>query len=318
MDEAKLWDLVVVGAGPAGLSAGIYGRLAGLETVIVDKGVPGGQLLDADIVDDYPGFPDPLKGAELADRMRRQAEGLGASVKMAEAKSLVREETGWRLDISGGTLRARTVILALGTEPRRLPAAGADRLTGRGVSYCAACDGYFFRDRDVLVVGAGDSALKQALFLAGLCAKVYVAVRHPGSGPEALKALWATSQRALSHPKIEFIWNAGVEEIKGEKRVESVLIRDLETGSPRELAVAGVFVAIGTVPATGWLEGTVELSEGGYIRTDSRFRTSAPGVFAVGEARERDWGYSQAVVAAAEGAIAALGAKEYISGGRWP
>ena len=313
--EDKVWDVVIVGAGPAGLSAGIYARRAGLAPVLLERGLPGGQLVETDAVENYPGFPEPIPGPELMDRMRRQAERLGAEIVMAEAKALSREGGLWRVEATGKAYLGRTVILAMGARHRELRAKGAKEFTGRGVSYCATCDGYFFRDREVLVVGAGDSALIEACFLTKLCSKVYVAVRHPKEDPKALRAMAAIRERALANPKIEFLWNVVVEEVRGDKTVTAVVLRDLTTGELRELPIAGVFVKIGNVPATDWLRGVVELTPEGYIRTDRWLRTNQPGVFAAGDVREPVGRYAQAIVAAAEGAVAALEAERYISEG---
>ena len=309
----KIWDVVIVGAGPAGLAAGIYARRAGLSPVLLERGLPGGQLMETDAVENYPGFPEHIPGPELMDRMRRQAERLGAEIVMAEARALTREGELWRVEVPGGAYLGRTVILAVGARPRELSAKGAKELTGRGVSYCATCDGYFFRGRAVLMVGAGDSALIEACFLAKLCAKVYVAVRHPKDDPNAIRAMAAVRERALRNPKIEFLWNVVVEEVKGDGKVSGVVLRDLATGERRELPVSGVFVKIGNVPATDWLRGVVELTKEGYIRTDRWLRTSQPGVFAAGDCLEPVGRYAQAVIAAAEGAIAALEAERYLS-----
>jgi len=312
--NTRVWDVVIVGAGPAGLAAGIYARRAGLTPVLLERGLPGGQLVETDAVENYPGFPEPIPGPELMDRMRRQAERLGAKIVMAEAKALTRKGELWRVEVQDAAYLGRAVILAVGARPRELAAKGAKELTGRGVSYCATCDGYFFRDREVLMVGAGDSALIEACFLAKLCSKVYVAVRHPQGDPKAIRAMAAIRDRALANPKIEFLWNVVVEEVKGEGKVAGVVLRDLATGELRELPVAGVFVKIGSVPATDWLRGVVELTRDGYIRTDRWLRTSQPGVFAAGDCLEPVGRYAQAIVAAGEGAIAALEAERYLSG----
>jgi thioredoxin reductase (NADPH) len=271
--------------------------------------------MEADLVENFPGFPEPLPGAELMDRMRRQAERLGAEIKMAEATGLAQDGDLWLVSASSGEFRARTVILAMGARHKELPAKGAKELVGRGVSYCATCDGYFFQGKRVLMVGAGDSALTEALFLAKLCERVYIAVRHPKEDPKAIRAVAALRERAFKNPKIDFLWNVVVEEVRGEGQVSSVVLRDLSTGELRELPIDGVFIKIGYLPATDWVRGVVELTEEGYIRTDPWMRTSQPGVFAAGDVREPTGRHAQAVVAAAEGAIAALEAEKYITEG---
>jgi thioredoxin reductase (NADPH) len=309
----KTWDVVIVGAGPAGLSAGIYARRAGLSALILEKALPGGQLMETDLVENYPGFPDPIPGPELMERTKKQALRLGAQLKLAEATGLSSAQGEWRLKTNAGQVLARTVILAMGARHKELPAKGAKELTGRGVSYCATCDGYFFQGKKVLMVGAGDSALTEALFLTRLCDRVYVAVRHPKEDPKAIRAVAALRDQALKNPKIEFLWNVAVEEVLGEDKVRGVVLRDLATGERRELEVAGVFAKVGYRPATEWVRGVVELTEDGYIKTDPWMHTSQPGVFAAGDVRQPVGRYAQAVIAAAEGTIAALEAEKYLS-----
>lgn len=306
------WDVGIVGGGPAGLAAAIYARRSGLSAVILERAVPGGQLLEAELVENYPGFPEPIPGAELADRMRRQAERLGAVIRMAGVHRLVREKGGWVLHTSAGEVRARAVILAMGAHPKELPAKGAQEFVGRGLSYCALCDGYFFRDKVVLVVGAGDGALAEALFLAKLCQKVYVAVRHPQDDPHAIRAAATLRERALAHPKIRFLWNVVVEEVRGAGRLSAVVLRDLGSGEAREMAVDGVFAKIGYRPDTEWLRGVVGLTETGYIKTDLLLRTDRPGVFAAGDVRDPTGRHPQTITAAAEGALAALAVEDYL------
>jgi len=309
----RVWDVVIVGAGPAGLAAAIYARRAGLSPLILERAVPGGQLMETDVVENFPGFPEPIPGPELTDRMRRQAERLGAEIKLAEARKLSRDGELWTVNTSAGEVLTHTVILAMGARHKELPAKGAKELTGRGVSYCATCDGYFFQGKRVLMVGAGDSAFIEALFLTKFCEKVFIAVRHPKDDPRAIRAVAALRERAFQNPKIGFLWNVAVEEVRGEGRVSSVVLRDLSTGELRELPIDGVFAKIGYLPATDWVRGVVKLTEEGYIRTDPWMHTSAPGVFAAGDVREPVGRYAQAVVAAAEGTIAALEAERYLS-----
>lgn len=312
MNTEKTWDVVIVGGGPAGLTAGIYAKRAGLSTLILEKALAGGQLSEAVTVENFPGFPDPMPGAELSQRMRKQAEKLGVEFAMAEAKGLKRDGDLWVVETTSGEILSRTVIIATGGIPKELPAKGAKEFKGRGVSYCATCDGFFFRDKDVLVVGAGDAALEEALYLAEICRKVYVAVRHPQDDPKAIRAEAVLRERALSHPKIEFIWNVVVEEVRGDSVVREVVFKDLATGELWPFKVDGVFVKIGYRPATGWIDGVVELDEDGHVVTDVWMHTNQPGVFACGDVREPKGRYAQAVIAAGEGALAALEAKKYL------
>lgn len=308
----KSWDFVIVGAGPAGLTAAIYARRAALETLVLEKNAPGGQLLETPMIENFPGFPEPLSGMELMERMEKQARRLGAEIVLAEATGLSRGEEGWVVHTKSGDFLGRAVLIATGAHPRELPAKGAKEFVGRGLSYCATCDGFFFRDKEVLMVGAGDAALIEALFLADICKKVYIAVRHPATDPKAIRAAAILRERAQSHPRIEFLWNVVVDEVVGEGRVEGVVLRDLATGERRPFPVDGVFVKIGYEPATAWVRGVVELTEAGYIRTDSWMRTAVPGIFAAGDVREPVGRTAQAVVAAAEGALAALAAERFL------
>jgi thioredoxin reductase (NADPH) len=310
----KTWDVVIVGAGPAGLTAAIYARRAGLSALVLEKAAPGGQLLETLAIENYPGFPEPISGVELAEKMREQAARLGAEFESAEATGLVPEGEEWGLAVSTRKLTARAVILAMGAHPKDLPAQGAKERVGRGVSYCAVCDGYFFRDQNVLVVGAGDSALTEALVLSALCRRVYIAVRHPEHDPSAIRAKAALREKVLAAPNVEVLWNVVVDEVRGEGKVNSVVLKDLATDERRDLAVDGVFVKVGYRPNTDWVRGVVELTEAGYVRTDALMRTDRPGLFAAGDVRDPSGRYAQAVVAAAEGALAALSAEWYTRG----
>jgi thioredoxin reductase (NADPH) len=308
----KVWDLIVVGAGPAGLTAAVYACRAGLKTMVLEKAAPGGQLLETPAIENFPGFPEPISGMELMDRLEKQARRFGAEIVFGEAMGLVKEGENWAVRASAENFLGRAVVVATGAHPKKLPAKGAEKFVGRGLSYCATCDGFFFRDKTVLMVGAGDAALTEALFLADLCRKVYILVRHPKDDPKAIRAAAALRERAMAHPRIEFVWNAVVEEVFGDGKVEGVVLRDLSTGETRDFPVDGVFVKIGYEPATGWVRGVVELTPAGYIRTDSWMRTAVPGVFAAGDVREPSGRVAQAVVAAAEGALAALAAERFL------
>lgn len=305
------WDVVIVGGGPAGLSAAIYAPRAGLRTLVLEKTMPGGQMLETPAIENYPGFIDPVSGFDLADKMRSQAERLGAQIETADVTGAEPAGRAWEVRAGERTFQARSVIAASGAHPRELPARGAKEHVGRGISYCAVCDGFFFRDKAVLVVGGGDGAFTEALVLSHLCQKVYMAVRRPENDPQAVRAKAALTEKVFADPKIEVLWGVEVDEVRGEKAVESVLLRDVVSGEGRELPLDGVFVKIGWKPNSNWLRGVVELDEAGYVATDSLMRTSRPGLFAAGDVREPAVRRAQAVVAAAEGALAALSAEWY-------
>ncbi len=275
--------------------------------------MPGGQMLETPAIENYPGFIEPVSGFDLAEKMRAQAERLGATFDVAEVTGLAPIENGWdvRLQEKEKMVRARTVIAATGAHPKQLPAHGSKERVGRGISYCAICDGFFFRNKTVLVVGAGDGAFTEALVLSNLCRHVYMAIHRVQTDPRAVRAKAALAEKVFADPKIEILWGVEVDEVRGEKAVDSVLLRDVVSGDRRELSVDGVFVKIGWKPNTEWLRGTVELTEDGYVKTDSLMRTDRPGLFAAGDVRDPLNRRAQAVIAAAEGALAALSAEWY-------
>lgn len=305
------WDVVIVGGGPAGLSAAIYAPRAGLTTLLLERALPGGQMLETPAIENYPGFVEPVSGFDLAEKMRAQAERLGTSFQTAEVTGLQAVGAGWEVAVGDQVVRARSVIAASGAHPRELPARGAKELVGRGISYCAVCDGFFFRDKTVLVVGGGDGAFTEALVLSHLCQKVYLAVHRPQTDPRAVRAKAALQEKVFADPKIEVLWGVEVDEVRGEQGVKSVLLREVTTGGRRELPVDGVFVKIGWKPNTDWLRGVATLTEAGYVVTDSFMRTDRPGLFAAGDVRDPAVRRAQAVIAAAEGALAALSAEWY-------
>lgn len=313
------YDLIIIGGGPAGLTAAIYAGRAKLKTLVLDKRTPGGQLNDTTEVENFPGFPEPIMGPELMQRMVQQAQRFNVEIKIEEARDLIISGAKRIVKTDQSQYEAPVVIISTGAEPVKLPAKNADRLLGYGVSYCATCDGYFFRDKNLIVVGAGDAGFTEALFLTKFAKEVRIVVRHPQDDPKAIRAKdQILVEKVKAHPKVKFIWNAIVEEILGDKRVEGVALKDLATGERYEMRdVQGVFVSIGHRPNTEFLKGKLEMDEKGYLLTDERTRTKIPGVFAVGDVRKFAGEYAQAVIAAADGCIAALEAEAYLEDGRW-
>ena len=299
------YDTIIIGGGPAGLSAGIYAMRSRLNAVLVEKFAPGGQAMVTDFVENYPGFPSGITGPELAAAMEQQARNLGLEILLSEVTSIDLSGEEKVIVTPDGELRAPTVILAVGATPRRLGIPGEDRLTGKGVSYCATCDGAFFRDKEIAVVGGGNTAVQDAAFLSKFGSKVTIIHRR-----DALRATKILQERAFKNPKIEIAWNTIVKEILGEYKVESLLLEDVKDGSQRTLAVDGVFVLIGTHPNTELLRGQIILDPTGYIITDEDMQTNIPGVFAAGDCRRKS--LRQMVTAAADGAIAAVAAERYI------
>ncbi|MBE1877520.1 thioredoxin-disulfide reductase [Myceligenerans pegani] len=307
-EEQTIHDVVIIGSGPAGYTAAVYAARAGLAPVVLAGSVTaGGALMNTTDVENFPGFPEAIMGPDLMDKMREQAERFGAQVIWDDVEQA--ELTGEVKVLTtglGDVYRARTVILATGSAYRELGLPDEKRLSGRGVSWCATCDGFFFRDQHIVVVGGGDSAMEEATFLTRFASKVTVVHRR-----DELRASKIMADRAKNDPKIEFAWNSEVVGITGEDRVESVTLRDTVTGEQRELDVTGLFVAIGHEPRTDLVKGQVELDENGYIIAEGRSaRTNLPGVFASGDAVDHI--YRQAITAAGSGCAAALDAQSYI------
>ncbi|SHM85010.1 thioredoxin reductase (NADPH) [Caldanaerovirga acetigignens] len=300
-----MFDLAIIGAGPAGLSAAIYGARARLSTVIIEKMYPGGQAAITDIIENYPGFTEGIGGAELTEAMKKQAERFGAQFLNGEVEKIEKQNEKFLLHLKNEIVEAKTVILAMGAQARRLGVKGEKEFTGRGVSYCATCDGAFYTDRTVMVVGGGDTAIEEALFLTHFASSVIVVHRR-----NELRATKILQERAFKNEKIKFIWDSVVEEIKGADAVQEVVVKNLKTGETSSIPVDGVFVAIGWDPNTAIVKDMVKLNEKGYIITDENMATGVPGLFAAGDIREKS--LRQVVTAVADGAVAAVSAEKYL------
>ncbi len=300
-------ELVIVGGGPAGLAAALYAARAGLDTVLYEEGMPGGKAATTERIENYPGFPDGIGGVELMMNMQAQAQRFGARMVNAGVEAIEPGDAQFILQTGEGRVTARAVILATGVTPRPLNVRGEAEFTGRGISFCATCDGPLFRDRVVAVVGGGDAAVEEALFLSRFARKVYLIHRR-----DALRATKVLQDRAFAEPKIEFLWHSVVQEVLGGRTVEAVLIRDVRSGETRAVAVDGVFVYIGMEPNSRLVRGLVALDEQGYVITDEEMRTSRPGIFAAGDVRRKT--LRQVVTAVADGAIAAVTAGHYLEG----
>lgn len=315
------YDVIVVGGGPAGLTAGIYTARANLKTLLLDQKIPGGQLNDTTEVENYPGFDVAIPGPELMERTRKQAERFGTEIKLEEAIDVQwgNERKDHMVVTDQGKYQAPVVIIATGAGPVELPVKGAKELKGRGLSYCAVCDGFFFKGKNLIEVGAGDSGFTETLFLTKFANEVRMVVRHPQDDPKAIRAKdKVLVDKVMKNPKVKFIWNAVVEELRGQGKLEAIVLRDLKTGELFEQTdVAGIFVNIGHRPATAFLQGKLEMDEEGYLITDARTRTRIPGVYGVGDVRKFSGEYAQAVIAAADGCIAALEAETYMQDRQW-
>jgi len=298
------YEVIIVGGGPAGLTAGLYSSRAGLNSLLIERGVIGGQIVNTTMVENYPGFPQGISGAELGALMHQQAVKYGVEVVAAEVTGISPKQP-YSISTTEGDFKAKAVIIAAGSEYRKLGAPGEERLTGHGVSYCATCDGFFFRDKEVAVVGGGDTAITDALELTRHVNKVYIIHRR-----DQLRAGQILQQRAFGEPKLEFVWSTVVEEILGDKLLSGLKLRNVETGKSYILELAGVFVAIGLTPNSQSFQNIVDLDDTGYIVTDEIMTTSAPGIFAAGDIRKNS--PRQIGVAVGDGITAAISAFKYV------
>jgi thioredoxin reductase (NADPH) len=301
-------DIVIVGGGPAGLTAGIYAGRAQLDTIILEKGLPGGQIAQTEEVENYPGFDETVSGPELSQRMVRQAEKFGARIVMEEVTGLRRRSDG-RFLVEGydSDYLGRAVIIATGANPRRLGVPGEDEFYGRGVSTCATCDGFFYRGKRVVVVGGGDAAVEEGLFLTKFADSVTVVHRR-----DELRANKAAQARAFANQKMNWVWNSVVEEILGEEgQVTGVRLCDLATGEGSVLETDGVFVYIGHEPNTGYLRGVVDLNSSGYVDVRNEIHTSLEGIFAAGDIADEV--YRQLSTSVGAGTRAAMAAERWLA-----
>lgn len=299
------FDIIIIGAGPAGLSAAIYGARGGLKTAIFEKGMVGGQINVTDEVENYPGFEEPLSGFDLTDKMRKQAERFGAAFIDEEIIAIGMEGLCKVIETSENKYRAKSLIICTGAHPRRLNVPGEERLTGRGVSYCATCDGALYRDKVVAVVGGGDSAIEEGIFLTRFAKKVYVIHRR-----DQLRAQKIIQERAFRNPKMEFIWDTVIQEIHGEKKVEKLELVNRKTQHISMLPVDGIFIYVGILPNNELLESRIELDSAGFVLTDQNMHTNVPGIYAAGDIRHTV--LRQVVTATSDGAIAAWSAEKWI------
>ncbi|WP_018963172.1 thioredoxin-disulfide reductase [Coprothermobacter platensis] len=307
MTTTNEFDVLIIGGGPAGATASIYAARNGLRVGVVYDGVFGGIVSSASLIENYPGFPDGVEGLELGERLRRHVENVGAVLINERVESIEENGRNGMFTLHGlDMLYAKAIILSMGVNYKHLNVPGESQLIGRGVSYCATCDGAFFRNRTVAVIGGGSSAFSSAEYLANIASKVYLIHRR-----NAFRAEKVLVDRVSQNGKIQLILNSVVSEVLGEKKVEGIVLKNLESGKETTLPVDGVFVQVGHVPNTQMVKDLVDLDENGYIKTDEEMKTSKKGLFAAGDIRHGALG--QIVTAAADGAIAAQSVFEYIN-----
>ncbi len=302
-----VYDIIIIGGGPGGLTSGIYASRSKLKTLIIEKGRLGGQAATTEEMENYPGFFGGTTGPGLMKQMEEHARHFGTEFVKDEVKDIINLGFTKKIITRNGEYLTKSIVISTGAEPRVLGVKGEGALRGKGVSYCATCDADFFEDLDVVVVGNGDAAIEEAIYLTRFANKVTIIVIHDEG---VLDATPIIQERAYQNPKIEFVWNSVLDEIQGDGLVESVRIKNLKTGNVTELETNGVFIFVGTVPKTDFLKGVVELDDRGYIIANEMMETSVDGILAVGDVRQKY--LRQVVTAAADGAIAAVVAEKYI------
>ena len=299
-------NLIIIGSGPAGWTAGVYAGRARLSPLLITGSAPGGQMALTSEIENYPGFPQGLSGQELTQLMQQQAERFGTRVQMDEVTAIELSNHPFKVTTYGDEYETKSLIIVTGTSPRKLGVPGEAEFRGRGISYCATCDGFFYQDRQVVVVGGGDSALEEAIFLTKFARQVHAVHRR-----NRLRAEKVFQERAFRNEKIEFVWDSVITEILGEGKVAGVRLKNVKTEEESTLEADGVFIYVGVIPNTGFLGGQLELDDRGYIVTNRQCHTSMPGVFAAGDVQERV--LKQVSTAVGSGAMAAMEAEKFIA-----
>ena len=304
-----MYDLIIIGAGPAGLTAALYAGRFRMNTVILEKMSCGGQIILSSAIDNYPGFPGGIPTFDLVERFKKQVEDLGVAIENKEVlgikPTLESGALSYEIKAQDALLKAKSIIIASGAQPKQLGVEGEAKFVGRGVSYCGTCDGPLFRDKEVVVVGGGDRAIEEAIFLSSYAKKVFLV--HRRSEFRAAKIL---EEKAKAHPKINFILDSLIERISGGNKVEAVSIKNLKTNSTKELPCQGIFIFVGIIPNTAFLKGSLEMDEGGFIITDRELKASKDGIFACGDCCKKS--LYQVITACSEGAIASDSAYKYL------
>ncbi len=298
------YDLVIIGAGPAGLTAGLYASRARMKVLLLEKSVPGGQILVTDWIENYPGFPEGISGYDLAEKMRIHALDLGLKIETAEVKSLNLSSPAKEIVLSSGSLRTKSLIIASGASPKKL-GIGEDKYMGKGISFCATCDAPFFKEKTVVAVGGGDTAVQEAIFLTKFAKKVYLVHRR-----DELRAAKILQERAFANPKIEFVWDSVVTGVAGLFGIEGVHVKNVKTNQTKTIKADGCFIWVGILPNTEFVKEAVKTDQFGFIMGNAKMETTVPGVFVAGDVR--DTPLRQIATAVGDGAIAAVSAEHYI------
>lgn len=307
---AEKYDVVIIGGGPAGLTAALYASRALLSTLVLERMMTGGQMNLTDLIENYPGFPEGIQGMKLSQLMHGQAEHFGTRFKTAEVLKISLDGPWKILETGEGEIRAKTIVIATGSDPKTLGIPGEENFRGRGVSYCATCDGAFFQGVPVAVVGGGDTAVEEALFLTKYASRVTIIHRR-----DALRAEKIIQERAFKNPKVDFLWDTVALEVTGNQQATGLRLRHLKTQKETELAAEGIFIFVGQQPNTGFLKGLVAMDQAGFIQTDQFMKTNIPGVFAGGDVRQTP--LRQIATAVGDGAIAAFYAEKYVESINW-
>ena len=301
-----MYDVIIVGGGPAGYTAAIYCGRANLKTLLIEKNYAGGQMATTESLENYPGFTEPISGIELAMAIATQAEKFGTEVINENVTEVITEGKIKIIKTAKQEFESKAVILCMGAVPRKLGLKNEQQLMGAGISYCATCDGSFFRDKTVAIIGGGDTALADAIYLSRICKKIYIVHRR-----DELRGSKYLQKKILKDDKIEVLWDSVPSEIVGETRLEALNIKNVKTDKIKKIDIQGLFVAIGVVPSSELVKGKVELNKNNYVISDREMRTNIPGIFVAGDLREKE--LRQVITAAADGAIASYIAEQYIS-----
>lgn len=301
---SEIYDVVIIGAGPAGLTSAVYSARANLKTIMIERGIPGGQMTKTEAIENYPGF-ESILGPELSEKMFNHAKKFGTEYMYGFVREIVDQGDLKIIKLSNKEIKTKTVIIATGSEYRKLGVPGEVEFAGKGVSYCAVCDGAFFKDKELIVVGGGDSAIEEGLFLTKFAKKVTIIHRR-----DELRAQKILQERAFKNEKIDFIWNHTVEKVAGEQKVSKVTIKNTITNAQRDFQTDGVFIYVGIIPLTKIFKNLNILTEEGYIKTNEKMETNVKGIFAAGDVREKE--LRQVVTATGDGCLASQSAQHYI------